>query len=103
MRAVGGDGGFGRHARVADAVRALHVGKIELPRHLGGGADLLVELHAVADADHHELGRERREGGARGGLLGGAAPPAPRGCRAGWMPMVPARRPRSAAASAAKS
>ena len=50
---------FGRHARVRDAVRAGHVGELELAGDRVGAADLLVELHARAGADEPRAVLER--------------------------------------------
>jgi len=51
MSAVGGHGGLGRHPGVTDAVRPAHAGQSEFSNNLFRQADLLVDLHGLADAD----------------------------------------------------
>ena len=55
MRAERRDGQLGRHAGVADGVRAAHPGKAEALRHVGRIADLLKNLDGVAPADDAQL------------------------------------------------
>ena len=56
---------FGRHAGVADAVRAAHLRELEAARDVGRVADLLVDLDGVARAHDAQPRIELADRGAR--------------------------------------